>query len=91
MINMGNDEFILYLRKNHRQCNIENDQLGKRIWEETQKLDSNATIVTRDQPCEWETEGESISPTRLPKTATQFLFDRSILVSIYDFLDELGI
>lgn len=90
MINMGNDEFILYLRKNHQQCNIENDQLGKRIWEEIQRLDSNASIIIRDQPCEWETEGESISPIRLPKTATQFLFDRRILISIYNFLDELG-
>ncbi len=31
MINMGNDEFILSLRKNYPQCNIENDQLGKKI------------------------------------------------------------
>lgn len=90
MINMGNDEFILYLRKNYQQCNIENDQLGKRIWEEIQRLDDNARILNRDQSCEWEIEGDSISPTRLPKTATQFLFDRRILISIYNFLDELG-
>ena len=90
MINMGNDEFILYIRKNYRHCNIENDQLGKRIWEEIQRLDRNAKKIIEDQPCMWETDGDSISPNILPKTAAQFSFDRNILSSIYNFLDELG-
>lgn len=90
MINMGNDEFILYLRKNYPNCNTENDQLGRRIWEEIQRLDNNATIINSDQQCEWEIEGNSISSTMLPKTATQFSFDRTILISIYNYLNELG-
>ncbi len=32
-IQMGNDEFILYIRKNHQKCATNNALLGKRIWE----------------------------------------------------------
>jgi transcriptional regulator with XRE-family HTH domain len=32
-ITMGNDEFILYIRKNHPHCATSNDQLGKCIWQ----------------------------------------------------------
>ena len=30
-ITMGNDEFILYIRKNYN-CSLTNDRLGRMIW-----------------------------------------------------------
>ena len=31
-ITMGNDEFILYIRKWHPECRTKTKQLGKEIW-----------------------------------------------------------
>lgn len=30
-ITMGNDEFILYIRKKNKKCSLSNDQLGKKF------------------------------------------------------------
>ena len=32
-IRMGNDEFILYIRKQNVNCKTSNPVLGKKIWE----------------------------------------------------------
>jgi len=88
-IKMGNDEFILYLRKNALARMSDNVYLGKIIWEKIKTLDPNAFIVERDQKCLWNCEGENVNEHMLPKTATQFSFEKSIIPQIYDFLDSL--
>lgn len=91
-IQMGNDEFILYVRKNHPSCTTDNRQLGKRIWMWIQDQDSAATKVDGDEavPCYWGETGDHIGETMLPYKATQFRFERTLLPSLYTFLDDLG-
>jgi hypothetical protein len=86
---MGNDEFILYLRKRNIECQFDNDHLGRIIWENIQKMDSHARIIERDMDCMWGSEGKNIAADKLPQTATQFEFNRDILVDIYNYLDSL--
>ena len=86
---MGNDEFILYVRKNGFGQTLTNPTLGKKIWEYIQKLDPTAKIVERDQPCRWGDKGSFVGERNLPKTATQFEFSEHLLTNIYGFLQEL--
>ena len=88
-IEMGNDEFILYIRKIYENCLTPNDTLGHLIWNHIKELDPEATIIERDKPCYWEHIGDSVSEVRLPKTAAQFRFDRTILPRLFDYLDQL--
>ena len=87
---MGNDEFILYIRKHYPLCRLSNLNLGKRIWERIRSIDPNANIVERDRECYWGDTGPFIAEDRLPKTATQFSFDSNILPQLFDFLVTLG-
>jgi hypothetical protein len=89
---MGNDEFILYIRKQHISCQISTKYLGRLIWEWIIENDSNAEQVQEDMPCLWETKdsAQNINKNKLPKTATQFKFDRALLPKLYDYLDKLG-
>ena len=87
VITMGNDEFILYIRKNSDACLLTNDQLGKKIWQWLR--DKGATKVEEDKTCFWETRGNSVDADLLPKTAAQFKFDRILLPELYSYLDEL--
>lgn len=91
-ITMGNDEFILYVRKNYPECSITNDQLGKRIWTWIRDQDPSATKAgTGDAvPCLWGDSAQNLGERSLPTTATQFSFDRGILPALYDLLDNLG-
>jgi hypothetical protein len=41
-IQMGNDEFILYIRKTSINCNLFNNDLGKKIWEWILSKDNTA-------------------------------------------------
>ena len=88
-IQMGNDEFILYIRKNGRGSGKSTAELGKGIWEWLQDNAPGATIVAKSQPCRWGDTGSFVSSNDLPKTATQFSFDRSVLPRLYDYLDTL--
>jgi len=85
-ITMGNDEFILYIRKNNKNCKISNDQLGKSIWVWIQDKDGNA-VQKGEINCLWGENANHINALDLPKTATQFEFDRKILPELYDYLD----
>jgi len=89
---MGNDEFILYIRKQYPECQITNDRLGRRIWEQIQLLDRNAHQVKESQRCYWNDDSQNtfMDGLRLPETATQFSFDRNVLPKLYEFLDQLG-
>lgn len=88
-IRMGNDEFILYIRKWNPTCTVTNEQLGSDIWEWIRDNDTTAKQINKDMPCLWSTNGKNIKPNKLPKTATQFEFNRSLLPQLYDFLDSL--
>lgn len=91
-IQMGNDEFILYIRKNHPDCATSNDQLGKSIWTWIKQNDTTAAEVNDGEavPCIWGKTAAHIRETELPYTATQFQFERKLLPSLYDHLDALG-
>jgi len=88
-IKMGNDEFILYIRKNNKTCNTDNKVLGRRIWEWISDNDSNAKYIQEDMPCIWGDKTPNTKPEILPKTATQFEFNRNLLPKLYTFLDTL--
>jgi len=87
---MGNDEFILYVRKQYPDCTTTNDVLGKAIWGQLQALDDNAYITEHDVACYWGNTGAALAADKLPQTATQFSFDRTVLPQLYDYLDYLG-
>lgn len=91
-IQMGNDEFILYIRKNYRNCATSNVDLGKRIWMWIKERDATAAKVGKEEavPCIWGDTAANIGETKLPIRATQFQFERSLLTSLYDLLDALG-
>lgn len=96
MIAMGNDEFILYIRKRHPECRLANDNLGQRIWSWILTHDPQATKVgtQREQDdgmlCMWGDRGTFIGPRQLPKTATQFRFQRALRPDLYTFLDAIA-
>ena len=50
-IQMGNDEFILYVRKIYSNCLMPNDALGRLIWTRLKELDPEALIFEEDKPC----------------------------------------
>ena len=91
-IQMGNDEFILYIRKSHPTCTTTNDQLGKRIWQWLREHDASAVKAGSGdaEACLWGDAGAHIGDTRLPQKATQFRFERELLPALYDLLDQLG-
>jgi hypothetical protein len=87
-ITMGNDEFILYIRKWHPNCKISTPQLGKSIWI---WLRDKGAIKLKEQPQHtyW-VKAEKVEIEMLPEHATQFEFKRSLLPELYTYLDELG-
>jgi hypothetical protein len=89
-IEMGNDEFILYIRKTYPECKGTNEVLGRKIWEWIRDTDPNATQTKEDAPCLWRHTGAFIAEDKLPKTATQFSFRIDILPALFGYLDELG-
>jgi transcriptional regulator with XRE-family HTH domain len=87
-IRMGNDEFILYIRKTS-DCQLINTVLGKRIWIWLRDNADGVKLV-EDQPCRWGSIGGFIGERGLPKTATQFEFRTDALPDLYRFLDQLA-
>lgn len=88
---MGNDEFILYIRKHFPTCSLSTIELGHRISMSIKDLDSNAHIIQPDEPCYWGQEGDFISEKKLPKTAAQISFNSRILPELFCYLDDLGL
>ena len=74
-IQMGNDEFILYIRKTS-VCQKTNDHLGREIWKWLRDKGAVKLYNEKPQPCYWDPVGQSIDEKRLPQDATQFEFDR---------------
>lgn len=90
-MNFGNDEAILYIRKNYPECKIDNKALGKMIWEWLQRNANGKKLFDGDpQNCYWGGEGDFVDELKLPKTATQFEIDREKLPELYTYLDYLG-
>lgn len=84
---MGNDEFILYIRKTSNNCTIPNDQLGKMIW--IWLRERSAEKTEEDKQCLWGSSAANTDELHLPKTAAQFEFSRELLPDLYNYLDEL--
>lgn len=91
-ITMGNDEFILYIRKRNSACDKDNDFLGRMIWIWIRNKDNDAVKVVEDQSCLWAIDGnlDFISSKRLPKTATQIKFNSILLSELYEYLNHLA-
>lgn len=87
---MGNDEFILYIRKRYPGCKVPNEVLGRKIWVWIRNNDPEATQTKEDDPCYWRETGAFIAEDKLPKTATQFSFRIDILPELFGYLDKLG-
>ena len=85
---MGNDEFILYIRKWHPRCNTPTPQLGKSIWI---WLRDRGAVKLKEQPQHtyW-VKAQKVEIEMLPEHATQFEFDRSLLPDLFNYLDFLG-
>jgi hypothetical protein len=85
---MGNDEFILYVRKHNINCVLNNDQLGKLIWEWIRACADGEKKAIEN--CLWEKSTHTIiHQIPLPNTATQFEFDRKKLPHLYSYLETL--
>jgi hypothetical protein len=89
MIIMGDDEFILHVRKNGFGQKSKNPELGRKIWVWIRARDPGATQIPKIQACRWGDTGLFVSDDDLPKTATQFQFDEAILPELYRFLSTL--
>ena len=92
-ITMGNDEFILYVRKNYN-CSLTNDRIGKLVWSwilnNSKEIDKTKDIE-RNVPCLW--QNSRLRKTfgfRLPRTASQITFNRKLLPKLFSYLDQLG-
>ena len=89
-IRMGNDEFILYVRKQNKESKYDTKKLRELIckW-----LKEHAELkekdIKYDVECLWGEQADNVSPDKLPKTASQFVFDRDYLPALYDYLDTL--
>lgn len=90
-INMGNDEFILYIRKKATNCSISNDDLGKYIWLWLEKRGAVKSFKGKPQPCLWGKDADNRDKDMLPYNATQFSFQRDLLPELYTYLDELAL
>lgn len=89
-IRMGNDEFILYVRKWNRDCRLSTIVLGKKTWIWIRAHDRGAVKDPEmEQACRWGSDGSFVNASNLPEKATQFRFRRDLLPELYDFLDSL--
>ena len=84
---MGNDDLILYVRKQHRGCTIGNLQLGKSIWARIQQ--DGGRKVSDSQASLWSDTPQGRS-SGLLLVSTQFEFRRSMLPELFTYLDSLG-
>lgn len=91
-VQMGNDEFILYIRKRHPSCRTSNKTLGKKIWGWVRDHDPSARKLGKaHERCLWGADGKFVNKKKgLPGSARQLEFARSLLPALYTFLDELG-
>jgi transcriptional regulator with XRE-family HTH domain len=87
-IQMGNDEFILHIRKNYT-CSLKNPELGRRIWEWLRD-NAEGKQIGGQKTAHWGEGIEAVSATNLPGSATQFEFRLDALPALFRFLGQLG-
>ena len=87
-IRMGNDEFILHIRK-HYACDIRNPQLGDRIarW---LRENADGVVVRENQPAVWGEQIAACGELNLPRTSAVLEFRRDALPDLYAFLEDLA-
>ena len=83
----GNDEFILYVRKNNPHSNMSTAQIGREVWLWLRSRGGRKVQV--NAPCHWGNTGTFVHGGNLPKTATQFQFKAALLPDLYRLLDTL--
>ncbi len=88
-ITMGDDEFILYIRKQHKNCEINTQEFGRQISVWMKKQGLYEPKDKKEELCLW-VGSSNIDGKNLPEYANQYTFDRSWLPKIYDQLDEIG-
>jgi hypothetical protein len=76
-IRMGNDEFILYIRKKAESQTYTNEILGKMIWIWLRDKGAKKS-PEQPQPAYWGVS-ENVLEYKLPAHATQFIFDRAYI------------
>jgi len=86
---MGNDEFILHVRKHYEGCELDNPTIGRRVWTWLRD-NANGEQVSGQQPALWGTDNEAVDRVGLPGSATQFEFDLDGLSDLYRFLRILA-
>lgn len=89
-IKMGNDEFILYIRKRTTSCKYNNDELEDLIWKWISTKDKNAKKKpVTPQKSLWSVS-ENVNEFMLPESSYQFEFKKSLLLDLYTYLDCLA-
>lgn len=86
-IRMGNDEFILYVRKWHPECPKGNAVIAREATQWLLRQVPPAQLIEADKPAIW---GDLHDVPRLPATSAQFEFDRSLLPAVFTQLDHIG-
>lgn len=87
-IKMGNDEFILYIRKKTESNTHTNENLGRMIWIWLHDRGAKKS-PEQPQPSYWGVS-ENVCEYKLPEHATQFIFERVLLPELYNYLDVLS-
>jgi len=85
---LGSDEMILHIRKSKRTCALDNDKLGAAIASWLRQRGVGNPLAEKVESY-WGTEGDFVAADKLPKTAAQWEFDRTLLPDLYTFLESL--
>lgn len=93
-IKLGNDEFILFIRKNQvdggKASKTKNNQLGIEIWEFIRDNEIGSKVTEESVPCKWNPIKCNDEGFGLPKNATQFNIDISRLSELYGRLYKIS-
>jgi len=83
---IGADELILYIRKNGKRKNENNDAIGKEIRKVIENLGGHLTRTRR--PAKWDTSvcASNVGRKKLPKTAAQYEIDFDKLPDLFKAL-----
>lgn len=91
-VNIGNDELILYYRKNEKNpCSVTTVFLGRLLWIEVRRIDKKAEKVKGGKPriCRWG-DGEGVGRYMLPRRATQFSVNADCLPELFMRINEFA-
>ena len=85
-IKIGNDELILWLRKNKKASDVENILLGRKIVELITKL--GGKLDKENERSLWadDMSETSMGKLKIPITSQQYIVDTGILPAIYEKL-----